>query len=188
MAFVFHYPQENLDVIPPGSLITVEEAHNAAASHENVVQPPALIIRDATLEDASAIADLMSEFYGVDVEGMRKNVTLVLQDCSKGIFQVADYGDVRCVGCVFVSYEFELSSGTPRWNVHAVCVAELHRNKGIGKALLRVVCEKGSKWSASSVVVRANSNNATVGKHLVESVAPYHTFEVLPQINWKLEW
>ena len=121
-----------------------------------------LVIRDAVVEDAPAIAQLNRDGMGYDypVERTREKLRACLGTPSHKILVAESEGVV--VGYVHLE-DYDTLYADSLKNILGIAVAEACRRQGVGKALLQA----GEEWAASTGAagVRLVSGESRKGAH-----------------------
>ena len=121
-----------------------------------------LVIRDAVVEDAPAIAQLNRDGMGYDypVERTREKLRACLGNPSHKILVAESEGVV--VGYVHLE-DYDTLYADSLKNILGIAVAESCRRQGVGKALLQA----GEEWAASTGAagVRLVSGESRKGDH-----------------------
>ena len=121
-----------------------------------------LVIRDAVVEDAPAIAQLNRDGMGYDypVERTREKLRACLGNPSHKILVAESEGVV--VGYVHLE-DYDTLYADSLKNILGIAVAESCRRQGVGKALLQA----GEEWAASTGAagVRLVSGESRKGAH-----------------------
>lgn len=121
-----------------------------------------LVIRDAVVEDAPAIAQLNRDGMGYDypVERTREKLRACLGNPSHKILVAESEGVV--VGYVHLE-DYDTLYADSLKNILGIAVAEACRRQGVGKALLQA----GEEWAASTGTagVRLVSGESRKGAH-----------------------
>lgn len=121
-----------------------------------------LVIRDAVIEDAPAIAQLNRDGMGYDypVERTREKLRACLGNPSHKILVAESEGVV--VGYVHLE-DYDTLYADSLKNILGIAVAESCRRQGVGKALLQA----GEEWAASTGAagVRLVSGESRKGAH-----------------------
>ena len=121
-----------------------------------------LVIRDAVVEDAPAIAQLNRDGMGYDypVERTREKLRACLGTPSHKILMAESEGVV--VGYVHLE-DYDTLYADSLKNILGIAVAESCRRQGVGKALLQA----GEEWAASTGAagVRLVSGESRKGAH-----------------------
>ena len=131
-----------------------------------------ITIKPATVDDATAIADLSSSLgYPASVPVTIQRIECV-SDSPSDVLLVAVADDGRTVAWIQGHHAFLIESG-PRVEIVGLVVADGYRRRGIGRRLVheieRWACERG----AAAIVVR--SNIARQESHAFYPAAGYTT-------------
>ena len=139
-----------------------------------------LVIRDAVVEDAPAIAQLNRDGMGHDypVERTREKLRACLGNPSHKILVAESEGVV--VGYVHLE-DYDTLYADSLKNILGIAVAESCRRQGVGKALLQA----GEEWAASTGAagVRLVSGESRKGAHAFYQTLGYTGNK--PQRNFK---
>ena len=116
-----------------------------------------MLLREATDEDAEALARLMTEFSGLETgtEQMRRRL-----ERSRGVeHPIVAAVEGRVVGFASLRLGYYLGEDAPYAEVSELFVTALHRRQGIGRSMMRAMQERAEVAGASSVVVLTDAEN-----------------------------